>query len=82
MRAATTAAAPDATGDRSMHLKVSSPGENPTTSFPASLQPDLERNQDRGQPASSRSKMDASCYFPKWDSGRGRGKPRLQAGFA
>ena len=43
-------------------------GREPQTSFPASLQPDLERNQDRGQPASLCSKMDASYCFPKWDT--------------
>ena len=32
-------------------VAVNPPGESPTTSSPASLQPDLERDRDRDQPA-------------------------------
>ncbi|WP_027165626.1 hypothetical protein [Mesorhizobium sp. WSM3224] len=35
-------------GGRLLGATVNPPGENPNASSPASLQPDLERNRDRG----------------------------------
>src|SRR4051812_18165597 len=43
-------------------------GREPQSSLPASLQPDQERDRDRGQPACPVLQDRCQGFFPKWDN--------------
>lgn len=63
-------------------MKTSSPGENPNRLTPGEPTPDLERNQDRGQPASSSSKTDARSVSQNGTPAGNVGNRGLQVGIA